>query len=589
MRESPLCWPMLPRLAAPLTLALAALALAGCLASPAPFPGLAGDAAVALLGLASIEPFEVAAPDGTVLRGHVYLPEGEGPFATVLIFSPYWDNLSPPTEASWEEVDGRRVVRGVVGQNLTSHGFAVALVSLRGTGQSDGCFQFMNPQDGPDGRAVVEALASQPWSNGNVGMYGGSYSGWSQDVLLRDPPPALKAVVPYSSVQDLWSLVTYHGAPRTLVPLLNADWTLGTGVNTFSIAGPVVNGRLVREDARANNLRPDHLCQDSVHSNVDGALLMVDGDKATWWEERDNRPGIAASAVPTYVFHGLTNGEGHLAQLDGRWARSPAPQRWTIGQWGHSAHGSVVEDLGLRMVQWYDQWLRSGPALQATGVVEYQDDQGAWHEATAWPPSGGRVTLHLAGLELATVPGGQPQSFLAADLGGANPALCSPDQVLYVSPPLAEDILLAGHFVLNASLRSTAPDANVAATLFHTASKGPVCPDEGAEQVRYAITDLRHRGHLEQGEDFPLDRPERIVVDSVPFATPVKAGERLVLGIAGGDARVQPKGTKAMLTIEEGTLELTVVQGLLRFATPAQGSAGPGSDEPAPGWPTLAQ
>ncbi|MGH3938808.1 MAG: CocE/NonD family hydrolase [Pseudonocardiaceae bacterium] len=136
-----------------------------------------------------VVPFETRAADGTALRGDVYLPEAGAPVGTVLQLSPYWNTLNGPSELQADSPEVRPFVEA---------GFAVALVNLRGTGESDGCFQWGSRLDWSDASTVVTALAAQPWSNGNVGMYGTSYVGWTQFMAMVDPPPSLKAAVPIS-------------------------------------------------------------------------------------------------------------------------------------------------------------------------------------------------------------------------------------------------------------------------------------------------------------------------------------------------------------------------------------------------------
>ena len=115
--------------------------------------GLAVLLAVLLAGPASAAeyetvPFETAAADGIVLRGHAFLPEGrERPLATVLQFSPYFEDT--------DEVESS----DSVGPLLLDEGFAVSYVSMRGTGRSDGCLRFGDGTDWTDAHTVVQALA----------------------------------------------------------------------------------------------------------------------------------------------------------------------------------------------------------------------------------------------------------------------------------------------------------------------------------------------------------------------------------------------------------------------------------------------
>ena len=78
---------------------------------------------------------------------------------------------------------------------FAQHGYVFALVDVRGRGNSAGQFDpfQQEPQDGHD---VVEWLATQPWSNGKVAMWGGSYAGYDQWLTLREFPAHLATIVP---------------------------------------------------------------------------------------------------------------------------------------------------------------------------------------------------------------------------------------------------------------------------------------------------------------------------------------------------------------------------------------------------------
>jgi putative CocE/NonD family hydrolase len=75
------------------------------------------------------------------------------------------------------------------------HGYVFALVDVRGRGNSAGEFEpFAN--DARDGHDVVEWFAGQPWCNGKVAMWGGSYAGFNQWATLKEFPPHLSTIVP---------------------------------------------------------------------------------------------------------------------------------------------------------------------------------------------------------------------------------------------------------------------------------------------------------------------------------------------------------------------------------------------------------
>jgi hypothetical protein len=54
--------------------------------------------------------------------------------------------------------------------------------------------------DGVDAAALIEWIARQPWSDGRVGMFGGSYEGFTQWAAAKQLPKALKTIIPAVAV-----------------------------------------------------------------------------------------------------------------------------------------------------------------------------------------------------------------------------------------------------------------------------------------------------------------------------------------------------------------------------------------------------
>jgi putative CocE/NonD family hydrolase len=81
------------------------------------------------------------------------------------------------------------------GAYFASQGYAFALVDVRGRGNSGGEFEpFVN--DARDGHDLVEWFASQPYCDGKVAMWGGSYAGFDQWATAKELPPHLATIVP---------------------------------------------------------------------------------------------------------------------------------------------------------------------------------------------------------------------------------------------------------------------------------------------------------------------------------------------------------------------------------------------------------
>ncbi len=120
--------------------------------------------------------------DGIRLNATVFKPHGQdGPLPVIFTFTPY-------------------ISDSYYGYALTyaQRGFVYALVDVRGRGNSEGHFYpFMN--EGPDGYDVVEWFATQPFCDGQVTMWGGSYAGFDQWLPASHFPPHLKTIVPVAS------------------------------------------------------------------------------------------------------------------------------------------------------------------------------------------------------------------------------------------------------------------------------------------------------------------------------------------------------------------------------------------------------
>ncbi|MBL9046771.1 MAG: CocE/NonD family hydrolase [Tabrizicola sp.] len=115
--------------------------------------------------------------DGVSLNADLYLPRGIGPQPCLFKMTPY------NTDFSYKSAAG-----------FARHGFAVCVVDVRGRGGSGGLVDVYN--EGPDGADCVAWIARQPWCDGQVAMFGGSYSGMNQWVVAARRPPALKAIAP---------------------------------------------------------------------------------------------------------------------------------------------------------------------------------------------------------------------------------------------------------------------------------------------------------------------------------------------------------------------------------------------------------
>jgi uncharacterized protein len=136
--------------------------------------------------------------DDTVLMTDVYRPAAEGRWPVLLQRTPYNKETGG---LSLVQTDTFRAVR---------RGYAVVIQDCRGRYRSDGDFSpFL--QEIADGYDAVEWCGSQPWSDGNVGMYGTSYVGATQWLAAIAAPPSLRAIAPAFTASDYYEGWTYQG------------------------------------------------------------------------------------------------------------------------------------------------------------------------------------------------------------------------------------------------------------------------------------------------------------------------------------------------------------------------------------------
>lgn len=122
--------------------------------------------------------------DGVHLNATVYKPKEGTPIPVIFTLTPYISDSYHPRAFYFAQ-----------------HGYAFVLVDCRGRGNSEGDFEpFAN--EGRDGYDIVEWLAVQPWCDGSVTMWGGSYAGFDQWMTLKEFPGHLKTIVPAAAAHQ---------------------------------------------------------------------------------------------------------------------------------------------------------------------------------------------------------------------------------------------------------------------------------------------------------------------------------------------------------------------------------------------------
>jgi predicted acyl esterase len=90
--------------------------------------------------------------------------------------------------------------------------YVVVAMSLRGTGCSGGQLSLFSDRSAQDGAYVIDHwIPNQPWSNGDVGIYGHSYAGLTGFLIAAQHPTHLKAIAVSGLIDDFYRAILYPG------------------------------------------------------------------------------------------------------------------------------------------------------------------------------------------------------------------------------------------------------------------------------------------------------------------------------------------------------------------------------------------
>ena len=135
--------------------------------------------------------------DGVRLAATLYMPDGAKPgekFPALLEYLPY------------RKDDGTAAGDYPKHAYFARRGYVSVRVDIRGFGASEGAppEREYSEQEQVDGEQVIAWLAHQPWSNGNVGMFGISWGGFNSLQMAMRHAPGLKAILAIDATAELF-------------------------------------------------------------------------------------------------------------------------------------------------------------------------------------------------------------------------------------------------------------------------------------------------------------------------------------------------------------------------------------------------
>ena len=436
-------------------------------------------------------------------------------------------------------------------ENFVPHGFAIAQVSVFGTGESNHCMDLMGHDEQAGIDAAVEWLGTQSWSNGNVGIIGKSYDGSTPWNAAATGSQYIKTIVPMSGLIGVHELMWRNGSMEARGALMH------NGVyGSFGIDG---------DSGDAENL-----CEGYMEGYYAGVAAYLSGDNLAWtgsdyWEERyfldrviDNYNGSV------YIIHGMQdwNVDPHMAfPTHNRMIENGFEVKGLYGQWGHdypdrlSGHSGLSSGRGAEafpftlrwdwaddLLEWFDFYLKEEgvkPLLHA----EIQDNIGGWRVEQQYPPSDVIVQKY-------------PFDSNGCEVISGSSSISSTSQTVLECNAFTSDTRIVGM-----------PTISIESTIFPTATSGhlfvEMVQSSNGMHLGHAVMDLRfHAG----GKNGQILLPGQTVTANMEFLAmdvviPAGDGIQLKISQTGEDYVPSPVSLQPVTIAldESSVLSLTIL------------------------------
>lgn len=496
------------------------------------------------------------------LAATLWLPEGAGPDHRVPVIL----EMIPYRKDDWRWASDQARMGF-----FAEHGFAACRLDVRGTGSSGGiALDEYTAEETQDGVDAVAWLAAQPWCNGNVGMWGISYGGFTAIQVAAQRPPALKAIAPMYATDDRYTDdVHYFGGCFT-----------GSDAAQYAVSQIGMNA-LPPRPAYAG---PDwqQMWQARLEATPPWLLAWLrhplDG---AYYRQGSLSPRYDSITCPIYNLAGWMDGYTNAA-----WRmslRCPAPTRTLIGNWGHllpdTAFPGPTVDYLDELVRFFGHWLGGDDngLLAEPEVIAFVREHappapfpvnwpGRWRGFTRSElGSAAQQTLWLDGEALGSSPvqpgsraiSHQPawgaQGPLASGAGAAPNGLwrdLRPEDataLIYTSLPLSEPLEILGMPALEVVVSSDMPTANLVARLSALDPEGVPC------LISWGALNLTHRETHERAVPLSAGVRYTVRIELKAAGYQVAAGHRLRLTLSAGHwPLIWPSPDAGRLTIHTG-------------------------------------
>lgn len=511
--------------------------------------------------------------DGTVLRANVFKPADPGEFPVALTRTPYSKDLATSNQV----LDAVRLAR---------EGYIVVIQDVRGRFNSDGEWYPLR-HEASDGYDTVEWAAMLENSNGKVGMFGASYTGFTQWAAAREAPPHLKALMPTMTWADMRDGASWRGGALELgtvawwlleVLALDVLFKRFRDAPALHRAQPILS--LVNE---VNRLHEDGYLSLPLASfeplqklNVGAHFfeLVSHPDELEAYAPYSVSSAYDRVRVPAYNVGGWYDIFSHGTLQNFAWLRRRGAtqearhSKLLMGPWSHSQLEHTIGELDFGVAsmmgfmdlqidmtgltrRWFDYWLKGiddGISNEPPVKLFIMGDN-EWRNEQEYPLARTDYTdyfLHCNGSLSVQRPGDESADHYVYDPANPTPTnggaiqmseMFTPgvkdqrevearaDVIAYTSEPLAQDLDVTGPVALKLWAASDAFDTDFVGRLVD------VHPNGFAQNLTDGIIRARYR-HGDTPEMLVPGKPYEFVINLWSTANVFKAGHRIRLDIA---------------------------------------------------------
>jgi len=509
--------------------------------------------------------------DPAVSRRSFYLPMRDGVRLALNVYRPAKDGRpvadKAPVVFAFTPYRARYVDKGKVVElldsrefglrNLVHNGYVVATADIRGKGASFGARRgFLDTTEAQDGAEIVQWLARQPYTTGDVGLIGCSYLGGSAMLVASARPPALKAVFAAATDWDKYEFVSRGG----ITGQFNTRPDESNDVDLASVPVDDDAGGALLKQAVAQHAGNTPMAPLWYGMPYRDSMSSLTGTR--FWEEVGPYTHKAALARPGLAWYLWGNWNDEPTEQILRSAAN-LPAKMIVGPGSHCEPPKQfdINDVQKRFFDRYLKGVRNGIDTEPRYSWWREDGSGGTLiRSNRLPGVGVRRTalslginddVHGGTLSRVASPG-----TLTYPIDYTVPTDAyfpfwpqSPDRIAatFTTPPLAEPATIEGYTIVTIKAAADGPQANMFAYLEDVDADGKaVVLAQGRlagshrklSAAPYNDLDLPYHSGL-QRDAAPLvpGKPASFVFELSPRSYVVPAHHRLRIALAGADPR----------------------------------------------------